>query len=989
MASRGENKTMNRLTLLAGSAFVSCVLAAGPVWAATVRDYNIQAGSLRDVLNAFATQSDQQIFVPGDLVAGLRSPGLRGRYAPPAALDLLLRGTGLAWSRNPQGVVVIRRAAVQAAADTPPAELGEVIVTGTLLRSSGELASPVIALGRDALDRRGFSTVAETLTDLPQNYSGSGTPAALLSFADPAGSNSVAATGVNLRGLGPDATLVLVNGRRMAGTGSRGEFADVSALPSAAVERVDVLLDGASALYGSDAVAGVVNVIMRRTLEGQESRIRIGAAEGGAEDLTVSHVAGTRWADGGGYLSWEYQRLNPLNAMDRSFTRDGDLRPFGGSDRRLIYSSPGNILAFDPAIGGYVSVWAIRPLLDGFATAPTDFVRGAANLQSQLQGVDLLPEVERHSLYGRVRQSIGDRLDLSADLRFSHRDYAFANAATVTIFRVTPTNPFFVSPDSSSGQLIGYSFLNDLGTSRQKGASRSLGFTAGADYDLGGGWSLNSYLAWAEERGEKRTFGVVNSAFLNEALGNTPDNVATAYSAERDGFFNPFGAGRANGAAVLDFIGSGYSVSLDRSRTQSVNLLLQGAPFALPGGDLDLAVGFQLRRETFATRSQSLTGTATPLERVSPSSNRSISALFAEVRIPVVGEANARPGIRRLELSLAGRVEDYEDFGRTSNPKIGVVWSPLAGLNLRASWGTSFRAPSLPQLNDAEQSAPTFVTRADGASVLSLYRYGGNADLNPETAETWTAGADWRAPGGVRLNLNLFETRFDNRISQPVNENLSAALTDPALAPFVTVIDPANSPADLALIRGFTEDPAYGYGALFPATSYGAILDARWVNAAEVRVRGLDVQVSRLFERGEHRITIESSASSLLDFETRLTPTADSRSDLGRLGYPVRLRARTGATWAWRDLGAGVHWSHVAAYRDGDDRRIKAWETADIQLEWAPSSGPLNGWRLLGTIQNLFDADPPFYDSPTGLGYDPGQADLLGRVASLQLIRRW
>src|SRR5690606_24740474 len=124
------------------------------------------------------------------------------------------------------------------------------------------------------------------------------------------------------------------------------------------------------------------------------------------------------------------------------------------------------------------------------------------------------------------------------------------------------------------------------------------------------------------------------------------------------------------------------------------------------------------------------------------------------------------------------------DFGQTTNPKVGVIWSPAADMVFRASWGTSFRAPSLPQMNDASEAAPTFVERADGASVLALYRYGGNPDLEPETAETWTAGFDYAPRRGPRLSLGYFDTRFTNRIAQPVNENLSGALTDPALAPF-------------------------------------------------------------------------------------------------------------------------------------------------------------------------------------------------------------
>lgn len=366
-----------------------------------------------------------------------------------------------------------------------------------------------------------------------------------------------------------------------------------------------------------------------------------------------------------------------------------------------------------------------------------------------------------------------------------------------------------------------------------------------------------------------------------------------------------------------------------------------------------------------------------------------MTALFGEARVPIIGPDNARPGLRRLELSLAGRVEDYDDFGQTTNPKVGVIWSPAPDMVFRASWGTSFRAPSLPQMNDASEAAPTFVERADGASVLSLYRYGGNTDLQPETAETWTAGFDYAPRGGPKLSLGYFDTRFTNRIAQPVNENLSGALTDPALAPFVTLINPSGDAADLALITSYISAPSYGYGDLFPATSYGAILDARWVNASSVRVRGIDLSAAYPLVLGAHQISFEASGSYLLDYETRLTPTSVERSVLGRIGYPVRLRSRVGVFWTHESLSAGVHWRHVAAYEDAARRAIKAWDTADLQMSWAPDDGPLKGVRLVASVQNLFDRPPPFYDSPTGLGFDPGQADLFGRVLSLQLIKRW
>ncbi|HWQ85383.1 TonB-dependent receptor [Brevundimonas sp.] len=978
---------MSRFSLLSGSALAACVLAVSTTACAqTAREFDIPPGSLRDGLNLFATQSDQQILFSGDLVAGLRTEGLRGRFAPSAALDRLLAGSGLAWSETRPGVIFLRRVGAGEVAETVT-QLDEVVVTGTLLKSSGDLASPVITLDRDALDRRGFATVAEALTDLPQNYAGSATPVVQLAGSDRGGSNSVYATGVNLRGLGPASTLVLVNGRRLAGTGFRGEFGDVSALPSAAVERVDVLLDGASALYGADAVAGVVNVIMRRSFEGQESRVRVAAAEGGAEDVMASHLAGRTWSSGAGYLSYEYQTTHALSSRDRPYTADGDLRPFGGTDHRGLFSSPGNILAFDPAAGAFVARYAIRPNATGTAQTPADFVAGSANLQSSMLGADLVPALERHSVYGRLRQSFGDRFEAAADLRYSRRTHEVAGVANSGVFTVTQANPHFVSPTGAASHTIGYSFLGDLGPTRQEGRSESVGATIGGSYAFDAGWSLDGYLAFAQERGLAGVYNRVNSRLLNEALGTIADDPTTSFRASVDGYANLFGDGGANSRAVLDFISSGYSEARDRSRASSVNLLAQGPLLTLPAGDLQFAIGAQVRRETFDTEVTAFLSTAAPRFSPSPQRERSISAVFAEARIPLIGPDNARPGIRGLEVSLAGRYEEYDDFGSTANPKIGVVWSPVDDLGVRVSWGTSFRAASLPQIHDAAGAFGTFLKRADGSDALALFLVGGNADLTPETAETLALGFDYRPRGRLNLSLNYFDTRFTDRIAQPVAENLLGVLSDAALAPFVTVVNPGTSAEDRALVESYSDLP--GFSPFFPIESYRAVVDARWVNTGDVRVRGLDLSGTYPLHLGENLVTFDASASYILDYETRPTPAAAVQQVAGLIGYPVRLRARAGAEWSRGAFGLGLHANHVDDYEDRVGNRIASWTTVDGQVSWTPSSARLDGLRLSLTIQNLFDEDPPFYDAPTGYGFDPGQGGLLGRVVALQLTRRW
>lgn len=973
---------MSRCSLLLGALASVSLVAVSTACAAQDRSFNLPAGPLVDVLPGFAIQSGVQVLYSPHDVAGRDTRGLRGLFTPEAGLTRLLTGSGLEWTSPRPGVFVVR-ARTSERAETP--ELEDVVVTGTLLKRSGPPASPVIVLGRDELDQRGQGTVAETLASLPQNYAGSGTPGALLSAADPAGGNSAMATGINLRGLGADSTLTLVNGRRLAGSGSYGELGDVSALPSAAVERVDVLLDGASALYGSDAVAGVVNVIMRRRFDGAETRLRAAAAKGGAEDLSFSHLAGRSWSSGSALLAYEYQALNPLNMRDRPYTADGDLRPFGGSNRGGIYSAPGNIVVFDAARGGYVVQYGVRPGPDGSAETAADFAPGEANLMAPLDGLDLLPRLERHSLYGRVRQSLGQRLDLSADLRFSRREAEAANPPPNSTLTVTAANPHFVSPTGAASHLLTYSFVRDIGNPVSTRISRSLGVTAGATYALDAGWSVDGYLAFAEERGQRTTTGSVNSLFLAEALGNRADNPATAYVAARDGYFNPFGDGEANGAAVLAFIGSGSSRILDRSRSQSANLMLEGPLLSLPGGDLQIALGAQVRKESFSTRTRAFTATATPVSSQTPQRERTVSAVFAELRAPLVSEANRRPGVERLELSVAGRFEDYDDVGSTANPKVGLVWSPHRDLAVRTSYGTSFKAPALPQLFDAAALTATTLPGPDGSRILSLYRYGGNPDLSPETATTWSAGLDYAPEGGLRASLGYFDTAFTDRIAQPVNENLNGALIDPALAPFVQRVSPATNPEDLALIQGLIATPGFPAAGLYPPTAYGAVLDGRWVNAASVDVRGLDGAISAPLRFDDHEIVLDASAAYLLDYRMRTTATAPERSVVGRVGYPVRLRARAGGVWTRGDVSVAAHWNHVAAYEDGAGRAIAAWNTIDAQLAWRRA----DGLRLSLSVQNLLDADPPLYDSVNGLGFDPGQANVLGRVISLQLIQRW
>ncbi len=946
-------------------------------------DFDIPAGPLGTALNAYADQADRQLMFTSEQVAGLRTAGVSGTLSADAALERLLANTGLVVSSSQPGVYVLQRHQGVVSA----AQVEDIIVTGTLLRGPGATPSPVTVIRRDDLDRTGRATVAEALAALPQNYAGSATPAAALVGTDPMQSNSGLATGVNLRGLGADSTLVLVNGRRMAGAGGRGDFADVSGVPTAAVDRVDVLLDGASALYGSDAVGGVVNIILRRDFEGQESRLRMGAADGGAESIIAAHTIGRRWSTGQALVSYEYDHQNALSRTDRPYSATGDLRPFGGTDHRSIYAAPGNIVELSG--GSYVSRFAIRPGADGQADSPGEFAAGEQNYGDTAIGGVLAPQQERHTVYLYGRQALGTAVELSGDLRLSRRDYQTQSLIPTTIATVTTANPFFYSPTGAASHQVAYSFTDDFGRTERTGEVESLGASLGALINLPAAWEAETFLTYGREKTRDGQVGMLQSTYFQEALGNTADNPATAYSAATDGYFNLFGTEGGNTAAVVDFVSSGYAVYEDESEVASANLIVQGPVAQLPGGTARLAIGAQFRTEALENSGETFVSGLTPTFSQSPRKAREVSAAFAEVRLPLFGPANARPGLQRLELSAAGRVEHYDDIGSTANPKVGLLWSPVQDLNLRTNWGTSFRAPAMTELAERRYISATYVS--DGTErLVAVFEAGGNPDLKPEEAETLTVGFDY-APDDrpYRISATWFDIRFSDQIARPALDNLSQVLLDPALAPFVRRVDP-NSPEDRAAVEALITSPDFLLPGVLPVEAYGVIVDGRWLNAAEVHVRGVDGSIAYDLDLGAAgALTLEATGSYMDQYQRKITPTAPQEDLVDTLGFPVDFRGTAAAVWRRDDVDVRVAVNRVSGYRDFAGARIAPWTTADVQFGWRPSGAWGQGVSLVASVRNLTDEDPPFYDGSNGAGFDAGQADPFGRQVSLQLTKRW
>ncbi len=1022
--------------LLGGLA--ASALLAHQAGAAEARALNLPGGTLESALSALAAQTGDQLVYTPDLVAGRRVAPLVGRLDLDTALAKLLASSDIVAVHAAPGMIVLKHrsalttravasgtsgpggapvathpsespaAQVGIGEDTPqdlakevarsapsaPPTVGEVLVTGTHIHG-GSPAAPLLVLDHAALESSGYATVGEALQAIPQNYGGTSTEQTAGGVrADPLHTNNGYSTGVNLRGLGSTSTLVLVNGRRLAAAGNKGDFSDVSGIPAIAMQRVEVLLDGASALYGSDAVGGVVNFILRKDLEGGEVRVHAGSGGDGPEEQLASLAFGHAWRSGNFVLTYEGYHRDALSTSARDFSRTSDLRALGGADHRDTFSYPGNILRTDPATGATTPYYGIPAGQSGVGLKPSDFLAGAPNLYNQIAGFDLLPDQRRQSVYGAFRQDISPRIELSGDARYSYRIAEAVLPGITSTFTVRPANPFFVSPNGAASNSIRYAFGGVAGHPRGRADIASFSTTLGFDAKLFGDWRLSAYGAFAEERTENTQSHTLQSTILSEALGNTADNPGTAYSAARDGFFNPYASiASGNTAATLAAITSGLSAARERSETSSANLEADGSVIRLPGGEVRLAIGGQVRKETFTLTGFNFNSGIAPTPIHSNDGGRTVSAAYAEFQIPLVGPDNARPGVQRLDLSAAVRAEHYSDFGSTVNPRFGLQWSPVSDMLVRSTYGQSFRAPSLFDLHDFLLNGPIF-TNLGTASVLTLGKQGGNPDLGPETAKSWTAGIDYtpHAIPDLKISATVFETRFRNRIASALATATPVTLlADPRYAPFIQRISPTTNAQDLALITALLNDPATTkqFGTFNP-TDFVAIIDERQVNTGGLLVRGFDLIGSYQHEGFGGRFSFAADASWMLDYKLALTPTVTASELVGQVGSPPRFRGRVTGDWTRGPLTLGAVLNNTSGFGDTPGNHVAGQTTLDVRLRLAGQKNTI--WdrsAVTLSVRNVFDRAPPFYDNPLGFGYDPGSGDVIGRFISIDLTRTW
>ncbi len=965
--------------------------------------YNIEAQPLSSALSEFARQSGVSVLYPYEQLRNRRAPALRGRFAPDEALRRLLAGSGLSASVQADGSIRLEDPArpqpigaeLQRANPTGGAELArrgadpitdadvndneeEIVVTGTRIRGAHPAGSNLTTITREDIDQTGRSSVQDVLSILPQNFPGSQNDTTQLGSIN-TGRNLAFGSTVDLRGLGADATLTLLNGRRLAPAGF-GNFVDISTIPLAAVERIDVLADGASALYGSDAVAGVVNVILRRDFEGAETTLRYGAAtRGDPQETNFSQLFGASWRGGNAMIGYEYRDRTALAAADRAFTATSDLRPWGGSNFSSISTNPGNITR----IGVTNVVLAIPEGQDGTSLSEADLLAGVTNQRPLQDGNDLIPGHTTQSVFASLRQSLTPDLDIYADILGSRRETESDRWQNNVTLVVPETNAYRVLNNLFPGQgalRIAYNMGEDLGPTHYQTQTEAYSIAIGGAYDITSDWRLDASVALSrnsDHAEQRNVFG--GSALLAPALAS--GNLNTA--------FNPFGDGANSPAAALQ--GLTFDDLLEgEAETVTYGAKADGPLFAIWGGDVRVALGVERREENFQLY-QRRTGASTIVNEIIRPASRTTDAVFGEMFIPLIGPDNAIPGVRALDLSMSLRYEDASDFGDSTTPKIGVTWALDENIALRASWGESFKAPQFQQLIgnvvgtllSATAAQDPFATNGS-TGILNIA--GTNSTLRPETAENWTAGFDltptW-APG-FSVHATYYDIDFVDRISDP--GNLIAALANPTGYEGVFFRNPTQ-----AQIDAYLAIPNTVLGSM-PPDGVEVIWDGRLTNLASLRVRGIDLNAAYNFETAFGDIQLFANASLMLQYTQQGNQASAPIDALDKMFNPVDLRARAGVAWSNEDWGASLSAVYVDDYRDTistPNRRVESWLTWDTRFTYDMRSEAGHGAQIALSVQNLFDEDPPFANNPIGYGFDSQAASPIGRFVAIEVRQTW
>ncbi|MFC3712982.1 TonB-dependent receptor domain-containing protein [Sphingoaurantiacus capsulatus] len=885
----------------------------------------------------------------------------------------------------------------------------EIVVTGTNIRGAEVIGSVVQSLDAEDVLKSGKATVADLVRELPVNFAGgvaSSDNSRGGQDTSSAGSNLTGGSGINLRGLGALSTLVLVNGRRVAVSGQFGDFVDISNIPVAAIERIEILQDGASAVYGSDAVGGVVNIILKKKQDGLTLLGRVGSlTEGGEMEYQGSATWGTSWGGGNLVVGYEYNRRENVLASERDFN-GGDFSDRGGVNWPRYTSRAGraaNIFAGNAAFNGAVGFTVPQGPGTGLTVAQlTPAVGGFGNSFDPWENVDILPEMERHSVFGSIEHDVSEQLSVHAGGRYTKRDGLYNMGFPAFYGTLPATNPAFIPGNANNfGVLIDdQQLIRDVGV-------EAMAFEASARYELSDSWGIEAIGSYSREK-QSRYSTLMRDTNVVERVGTaaapssiacslqgtvtTAPNAAQAFcNARAYQAWNPYSTQPLSAQVVSQLIG--YEDLTFTSRVLQGTLKTDGTLFTIGGGDVKVAAGIDWRREKIDGELDFNFRSINPTVVPYGATEQDVFAAFGEVAVPFVSEENARPGLARLDFSAAVRYEKSNDLSgfETTDPKFGLRFAPVEGFNLRGSWGTSFHAPPMRFQYSGPQPVPggnaifyanAFYTAPCNTNLVQLNGFtgtpggagnctftgmvvsgGAGPTLRPEKATTWSLGLDLEPPviPNLKIGINYFNMEIEDRLVRITSGTLAGILANyfaTGSSPYINNLD--FNPDD-ALVQSLFNDPRFtglsGPGPTRTASQVAAIIYATQTNLATLKMDGIDLSARYSFAAGDADIGLFGNGTLITSYNIQGTPGAAFQKKLGlyeSTGNPVSFKAKVGASVDIGGFSGVLSLNHVGPYKcatgcylpsatgapvlSAQPIPIKAWNTFDLQLGYDLSS---------------------------------------------------
>ena len=858
-------------------------------------------------------------------------------------------------------VAIAAMPTIAAAQDAGDEQGRDIVVTGTLIRGQAPVGSNQIDVGVKQIEETASVSANELLASVPQvtNYFNR-VPVADLAIA----ANQIQITRPNLRNISPNnaassGTLILFDGHRIATAGTSQASIDPDVIPIGAIERVDVVTEGGSATYGADAVAGVINFVTRRRFDGVSVDAKYGFADNYWQ-TSANATIGKDWGSGSAYIAYSFSKSDDLLGKDRDFIRrlDYSKQPYTALGRECVLPN----LTVNSVFSG-ITVFSA-------SVAAPAFLPGTVNACDTTDYAAVIPKVERHGGLVSFSQDLDDTTRV--DIRGFYSQRKTLATAPSTGSAQLPSN--FTIPASVPQPSFPLNFLPRVATGSFSFAPVLGNASNRSSTDISE-WGVNAELR--KEVGSWEVRGLINWSRSDSRFQIIQPNGTRLNAAGIAGTINPFNLAASSPTAIADVMDNMLGAQAVDDLLD-LRLIAEGKIGELPGGDMRMAIGAEYMHDDFALRSGNDIRIGTLNTIPHQTYSRNVKSAFGELLLPVID---------MVEISAAARYDDYEDFGSTFNPKIGVSLKPVDWFTLRGNWGTSFTAPTpLDQLrsNANTISAFPFVaftrpgdTPAPGSYTVALQ--GSQPNLKPQKADTWSVGFDARPTflPGLGLKLSYYNVKFRNILATPT----------PGVGIFTNFPDNIQTSVggiSAANLRAFGLLAPGGSAVVETAIAQGRVVyelvDFRTGNFGSVKVDGLDFEANYRTDTGFGAVDFAVAGNYQLNRKSKVSSDAPA---VDALQFDVaKLLLKTSVGLDLGNLRAQASWNHSAGYDIKPlatvpvQDHVSAFNTVDLFFKYSvpAEAGLLKDLAFTLNVDNVLDEKPPvfFGTGPNENGYASG-----------------